>query len=157
MRPSLAILLVLGALTLGLRLATGDEPPRPAQDEFQNALAADLQRAGFATRAMRIGTLRAIEARRADCSLSIGAEIFHGVKLGAFAAFQPDGRKVRIYYHGWQQDYPRLRALLSQYVNRYLSAFGIDSSFAPVILLAAEPRCDLRTIPLADRQMRFVR
>lgn len=156
MRPSLFLLATLAALTLGPRIAHGDRPPVPDLDGFQHDLAAHLQAAGFTTEELWLGTLRSVEARRGDCSLAAAAEIFHGAKTDAFVAIQPAGRVLHVYHDGWHADYPRVRPLLAQYTQRYLTTFGLHSSFAPVVLVAADPACDLATIDVSDLRMQFV-
>lgn len=155
MRPSLILLALLTMVTLGSRIVTGDAPPVPDQDRFQHELAGLLQSEGFATEELRLATLRSVEARRGDCSLAAAAEIFHGAKFDAFAAIQPEGRELHVFYAGWHSDYPRLRPLLAQYVQRYLTTFGLSSSFAPVVLVAAEPTCELSALGMSDLRMHF--
>lgn len=155
MRPSLLLLLALAILTIGLRLYTGDTPLTPDLDRFRDEVDGELTAAGFTTEQVRIGTLKAVTAERGDCSLAIAGEIFHGARLGAFAQFQPEGRPVRIYYQGWVDAYPKVRPLLGQYINRYMTIFGIDSEFVPVILASADPGCDLSFMNLDRFRMHF--
>lgn len=155
MRHSLILMLVLAVATLAPRIVTGDEPPVPDQDGFQHDLALQLESAGFATEELRLGTLRSVEARRGDCSLAAAAEIFHGAKADAFVAVQPEGRELHVHYHGWGRDYPRVRPLVSQYVRRYLATAGLADGFAPVVLVAADPACDLTELPISELRMQF--
>lgn len=155
MRPSLALVLLLAVATLGLRLVTGDEAPVPDQDGFRHELALQLQAAGFTTEEVRVGTLRSIEARQGDCSLAAAAEIFHGARVDAFVAEQPPGRHLHVYYDGWGATYPRLQPLLTQYSQRYLATAGLSDSFAPVVLVAADPACDLASFEISELRMQF--
>ncbi|WAT18975.1 hypothetical protein OZN62_05245 [Aurantiacibacter sp. MUD11] len=157
MRASLVLFATLAMATLGLRLASGDQAPRPDLDRFQAELATHLQAAGYSTRPVRVGTLRAVEAQRSDCHLSAAAEVFHGAKTDAFFRLQPDGRGAFVHYGGFIEDYPRLEPLVGQYVHRYLTSFGIESPFTPVILVAAEPGCEVGTLDFGDLRMTFTR
>ena len=138
------LLLPLGALTMLPRLAMPDLPVPTDKRAALDAIADILRGHGYATRLEDRKTMDNVRATRGACSLSIAVETSSGVLIDLFGSIQPPDRPTRLVYRGGEaQDLPRLRPAVEFYAQRQFARFGIAMPVAPVVMISADPTCDI--------------
>lgn len=154
MRASYWLLPLLLLAALGPRLAYADSIGSADSDRVLTDIAATLQRAGFTTRLEDRERIDNIAAARSGCALIATAET-RGSRLTLLAANQPSHWRQHLFFKGREVTaYPRWQLTLNAYLQQQLGRIGISYAYRPMVVVVAEPTCDLRGVTFADVMIR---
>jgi len=116
--------------------------------DLQQESAALLVREGFA---IEIGTrfgFFVINAREKDCRMQIRETAIEGFNTDLIKADAPKDAQLVFEYRGkLSTDHPTLRATISELWTRLQWRLGLNSSWSPVISIAAVGPCAIETLP----------
>jgi hypothetical protein len=145
-------MLLVPALALALipRIMASDaDVSHPDIGRLLRDMSAAFGQQGYTAVIERRLSMDNVQAERGDCSLSAMADFTTGSRLSAFRLIQPAGRNVQFNYRGeWRPARPRLRPALDYYLQQALARVGMRYDYSPVMMVSADPACDLATLDL---------
>ena len=147
----------LGALGLALVITV---PPKlrdfsviqqTVRDNLERASVSMLARDGFAIEIKKPSWSFIINARRSDCQLQIRELAPEGFDADAIKVGAPEDSQFVFEYRGkLLMSDPAFRATIAEFWNRLKWRFGVDSSWSPVISIAAVGACAIKSMPWGE-------
>ncbi len=149
MRFSLLLLPALALVLIPRIMASEAVAPLRDDARLLQDMAAVLGQQGYTAVVERRLSMNNVQAVRGDCTLSAMGDFSTGSRLSAFRLIQPAGRAVQFNYRGeWHTAQPRLRPVLDYYLQQALVRAGVRYDYSPVVMVSADPACDLAALDL---------
>jgi hypothetical protein len=145
---SLTALGIAIVITVPLKLSDFAAVEQRLSHNLEQASTAFLAREGFETENGKRFGFFLINAQDNNCQLQLREAASEGFNADAIRADTPKDTQLVFEYRGklWIS-HPTFRAAVSKAWNRLKWRLGVDSSWSPVISIAAVGRCAIETLP----------